>query len=408
MSRSVAAPSIRRRNSRGALVIRQLLGTTHHSEVESRVASGLPIYEMMEQIRLELRRALSEQHALLFAEPNANANTGQIQWYASMEGVARPLIALAGEERQVAEARLVRLTTEIAAHAARLGQSSDSQDQHIAKALDDALQIPRESDIFVVGQQPVIAAWGHVLHGLAMRRPILQTMAERVQSPAPAPPPSPPAIRLPAPPPPPSPPPPPVKPRVTPPPVPPVLKPAAATASKPARKRFWLWLVLGLMLALLVLAAAYVYWPPPRPVGRIGHVNVVLSWQGHDDVDLEVVCPGGEAINAKNRRACNGTMDVDQNWSDSPGHINRDLVDNPVENIVWDNNAPRGVYKVRVNRFSDRPPLSATTPFKVELLIDGKVVRSVSGNADVTMREVFTFELPFPVTAPQPQTPRKP
>ncbi len=168
-------------------MIRQLLGTTHHSGVESRMASGLPIYELMEQIRVELRRAVGEEHALLFAEPNPNADTGQIQWYASREGTARPLVGLADEERQAAEVRLAQLTTEIEAHTARLNQSRNPQDQHIAKVLGDALEIPREEDIFVVGGQPVIAAWGHALRGPGAKRQILAALAERVK-PSPPPP----------------------------------------------------------------------------------------------------------------------------------------------------------------------------------------------------------------------------
>src|SRR5262245_21379221 len=69
----------------------QLLGRTHHSEIESRTASGLPIYEMLSQIRLELGQRLGAEHALLFAEPNANPETGYIQWYAPLDGTPRRL-----------------------------------------------------------------------------------------------------------------------------------------------------------------------------------------------------------------------------------------------------------------------------------------------------------------------------
>ncbi len=446
----------------------QLLGRTHHKDVESLTASGLPIHEMLSQIRLELRKSVGEAHALLFAEPNANPETGHIQWYASTEGTPQRLNELAGAERQAAEARLAQLTREILAHAARLRESSNPQDQQIAKTLGDALEIPREADIFMIGSQPVIAAWGHVQRGREAERQILRTLAERVRHPeSPRPPlpavgPSPDASQVPR---------------------------GAVLASVPAvavRERSWLGPFLWLVLVLLLLAIAYLllrncalgiagsalvdYCPapqaeedllrrqmlerrlaelqrqleearnrcvappggppgrrtettpdtkpetkPPPPQerverggGRIGNVNVVLTWQGDDDLDLGVICPGGEAIDFNHRQACNGVLDVDQNVRD--GEISR----NPVENIVWGENAPPGRYKVLVGRAKDRPPLSPSTPFTVQLLINRQVVRTESGQAESgKWKDVFTFDLPPPggappSGAPPSQGPRKP
>jgi len=59
-----------------------------------------------------------------------------------------------------------------------------------------------------------------------------------------------------------------------------------------------------------------------------------------------------------------------------------------------------------VGRYEDRPPHSPTTPFTVELKVNGKVVRSVSGLAGDTVQEVFTFDVPLPDEPPTP--PRKP
>ena len=61
-----------------------------------------------------------------------------------------------------------------------------------------------------------------------------------------------------------------------------------------------------------------------------------------------------------------------------------------------------------VARFEDRPPLSATTPFTVELKIDGQVVKSASGNAGESLQEVFSFDVPLPGSAGTPPEPRKP
>ncbi len=146
--------------------------------------------------------------------------------------------------------------------------------------------------------------------------------------------------------------------------------------------------------------------PPPatneevtRRGGRIGRMNVVLSWQGGDDLDVHVVCPSGEVINYQETRHCGGTLDVDAN------HVG--VVENPVENVVWDE-PPRGRYKILVARFEDRDPKSATTPFTVELKVNGQVVKSASGAADGTLQEVFSFDVPLPEDASSSPPPRKP
>jgi len=431
-------------------VTSQLLGRTHHSEVESLTASGLPIHEMLQQIRLELRKSVGDEHALLFAEPNANPETGHIQWYASTEGTARRLNELVGEERQAAEARLAQLTSDILAHATRLRESNDPQDQQIAKTLSDALEIPREADIFMVGRQPVIAAWGHVRRGQEPERQILRTLAERVRPPEPLSPPRPP-----------SPPPPRV---VGPSPIPPAVPAAAVLASVPAvavRERSWLGPFLWLVLVLLLLAVGHLLLrncavgvagsvlldfcpapqaqedllrrqmlerrlaelqrqleqrrnscvaPPkadthPAPVpslkerfervvgGSIGHLTVILGWDNRDTLRLEITCPDGHPCA----------------WSGSAQNTESAtvLVDNPVEGY-FTSGSQRGRHKVTVYRAVDRAPLSPTTPFTVQLLIDGLVVRSESGNAGPERKEVFTFEFPFPGGTSPAQPPRKP
>ena len=125
-------------------------------------------------------------------------------------------------------------------------------------------------------------------------------------------------------------------------------------------------------------------------------MNVVLSWQGNDDLDLHVVCPSGEVINYQEARHCGGTLDVDAN------HVG--VIDTPVENVVWDD-PPRGRYKILVARFEDRDPRSPSTPFTLELKVDGRVVKSVSGNADATLQEVFSFDVPLPEDASAPRKP---
>jgi hypothetical protein len=115
--------------------------------------------------------------------------------------------------------------------------------------------------------------------------------------------------------------------------------------------------------------------------GRIGRMNVILSWQGKDDLDLYVECPGGELLFHGHKQRCGGVLDVDANF--------RQIVENPVENIVWDS-PPTGRYKVIVRRDSNRDGNASGTPFTVELQLDGQVVKSATGIAEEHRKEVFT------------------
>jgi hypothetical protein len=78
---------------------------------------------------------------------------------------------------------------------------------------------------------------------------------------------------------------------------------------------------------------------------KTGDIQVTLSWNNYDDLDLYVVDPYGEEISHKNRVASSGgCLDIDMNF--------RKQSINPIENIYWPTNkAPRGKYKVYVGFF---------------------------------------------------------
>jgi hypothetical protein len=128
--------------------------------------------------------------------------------------------------------------------------------------------------------------------------------------------------------------------------------------------------------------------------GQIGAVNVILTWNTQDDLDLYVTCPGpgGETIKYNQKVSCGGTLDVDMNSSDT-SRTNR-----PVENIFWpEGAAPAGTYKVEVNPYARPASPNQPIEFTVELHINGAKVeehrKRVAPNQSTL--HVFDFVLPY-------------
>src|SRR5262245_39318598 len=58
-----------------------LLERTRQADLQPLVANGVPVFRSYGQIRVELLNSLSQEHLDLFADPNADPATGDIQWY---------------------------------------------------------------------------------------------------------------------------------------------------------------------------------------------------------------------------------------------------------------------------------------------------------------------------------------
>ena len=95
------------------------------------------------------------------------------------------------------------------------------------------------------------------------------------------------------------------------------------------------------------------------PTPSSGDVQVLLSWNNYNDLDLVVTDPNGEPISFKNRRASSGgQLEIDMNveYPDSKS---------PIENIYWPpNGAPMGTYNVYLLYFNQHDE-SVETPFKI-------------------------------------------
>ena len=123
-----------------------------------------------------------------------------------------------------------------------------------------------------------------------------------------------------------------------------------------------------------------------------GDVQVTLAWDVNSDVDLHVVPPGGDEIfYGRRRSSTGGELDLDSNAG-----CQIDGVRN--ENITWPvGAAPRGLYTVRVNYWSDCGVQRTNWTLRVNnggavQLITGTFVGRGNGGALGAGQVVATFE----------------
>ena len=129
-----------------------LLQTTRQTDLEPLTASGLPVFQTFPQVRSHVRSSLGTEYAQLFAEPNMDPRTGEIQWYSPIGGVARHLSDLTGAEATAARLRIADITGRLEQHAAAL-QNGSADERQLGKVLADMLEVPGEGSIFMIGAE---------------------------------------------------------------------------------------------------------------------------------------------------------------------------------------------------------------------------------------------------------------
>lgn len=127
---------------------------------------GEPLHATQAQIRAVLQRRLGARHAALLALSQPHERDSAIDWYADAEGEVRALSALDPVGRETASAEIDLLLQQ----AQRLGEeliaSASSEAELLGRSLQLAARRPPDSFIFLVGDQPVMAAWGYEPDGL--------------------------------------------------------------------------------------------------------------------------------------------------------------------------------------------------------------------------------------------------
>ncbi|MEO0763719.1 MAG: hypothetical protein AAFZ09_18245, partial [Pseudomonadota bacterium] len=141
-----------------------------------------------EQITRELRDALSEEHARLFAEP-VDTPDAAIDWYAEVEGPQQRLADLPEEQRLEVRKRLGTLIGDIENLASEYSASASDQRRRMGKALRNAIEVPGEDYIWMVGDQPVLTCWAFESEAATAPRGVLSTMIPAKAPPPPPPPP---------------------------------------------------------------------------------------------------------------------------------------------------------------------------------------------------------------------------
>ncbi|MGE0422524.1 MAG: SrfA family protein [Reyranellaceae bacterium] len=122
---------------------------------------GEPLHQAHEQIRGVVRRRLGERHARLLAEPQPDETGRRIDWYTDLPGTIVPFAELAPERKASLLAEIETLSGDIATLAASLKAAPSDDAQLTGRALELTGRRPSDDYIFLVGDQPVIVAWGY-------------------------------------------------------------------------------------------------------------------------------------------------------------------------------------------------------------------------------------------------------
>ena len=103
------------------------------------------------------------------------------------------------------------------------------------------------------------------------------------------------------------------------------------------------------------------------PAPSSGDVQVLLSWNNYNDLDLICTDPFGETVFYRNRQVSSGgQLEIDMNveYPDSK---------TPIENIYWEpGHAPDGTYNVYLLYYRQHEPAIDETPYQIRVLYGGK------------------------------------
>ncbi|MDP1961448.1 MAG: SrfA family protein [Reyranella sp.] len=169
------------------------LVVTTRSGVRPLGVRGEPLHNAAPQLRRVVRRRLGDAAADLLADPQPHEDGKAIDWHADWSGAVRPVDALEPARRGEVLAEVERLLAEIRRLGDTLASTGPREDSGlIGLSLKLAASAPSPAFIFLVGDRPVIVAWGYDKEAAAALLPIAtpQVLQRRsVLEPTPAPPP---------------------------------------------------------------------------------------------------------------------------------------------------------------------------------------------------------------------------
>jgi hypothetical protein len=420
-----------------------LIATTSDRDLNALGTGGRRSIDAAEALAALLGSQLSPAHAALFAEPQPDIARGEVNWYAEGSGPAEPFTRLPAEQAATVRAEADRLVADIRGLIQRLRAASQESNRFLAEMLAHAIRIPNPDALRMRNGRPVLVAWGHEQAGPSpVAMPILGQVREvpRVAAPAATPAaqpvPAPAALSVEA----------PLHMTILPPPMATRsvarhrwLWPGALAASLlllACVLLFWFFLPIltrseacripsddagtreawqaadaqntglrGTLAALMDDAgrrrlrcspadSAAVVAPTVTDTersqqqgGHAGRLQIILAWDDRNDLDLHVLCPGGEHLFFRHPEACGGRLDVDANADQQP------ITETPVENMVWVDPSP-GTYKVFVDPFKMRDRPQST--FRITIRQAGRPDRTQTGTAVEGQQDSPVFEVRIP------------
>lgn len=165
-----------------------LLATTSSQGLQPLGSAAQRSYEL---VTGTVRARLGDAHANIFAEPVAARHGDSIDWYAPIPGSGVALSDLPEADRAALRDQLAGLVADIAAEAERLAASDTAEDQRLAEALTNALELPDADMIHALrdaegGLHPMLVHWGWVRDAQQAVRGVLTGMVPRATPAAPA------------------------------------------------------------------------------------------------------------------------------------------------------------------------------------------------------------------------------
>lgn len=145
---------------------------------------GTAAQRSFELVSGTVRARLGDAHAGIFAEPVAARHGDSIDWYAPMPGTGLPLSELTPEDARAVKAALAALVADIQAEADELAASDIPEDQRLAEALANAIELPDETMIHALRDasgvlHPVLVHWGWIRDEQKAVRGVLTGMVPR-------------------------------------------------------------------------------------------------------------------------------------------------------------------------------------------------------------------------------------
>ena len=122
---------------------------------------GEPLHAVAPQLISVIRRRLGGAAADLLAEPQMRESGDGIDWYAAGDGPVRRLADTSEAERTAALAAIETQLAAIDALGGQLETSAGDEARLVGRSLRLATRRPSDDFVYLVGDKPVIVAWGY-------------------------------------------------------------------------------------------------------------------------------------------------------------------------------------------------------------------------------------------------------